>query len=197
MLKIATHDSATGEKGKGIISWLFTPFARTQSKTLHEQYLAGCRMFDIRVRKCRNGQWRCAHGFWISSKTVDEILNEMDIYYDAKDKTPVYVTITYEGPANEKLRDELLGKVKEWQAKYTRIVYGPVAIKFGNKTKGVAVKYDYIYLPQVGLPKSQSKFLKLDGRSWHTYIPIPWLWKTIYYDNPTFNDEIFTYVDFL
>lgn len=35
MLKIATYDSATGEKGKGLLSI----FARTQSKTIKEQYI--------------------------------------------------------------------------------------------------------------------------------------------------------------
>ena len=48
MNKIATHDSATGEKGRGFLSFLVTPFAKTQSKTIKEQYDAGCRSFDIR-----------------------------------------------------------------------------------------------------------------------------------------------------
>ena len=49
-MKIATHDSATGERGQGFLSWLVTPFAKTQSKTIKEQYEAGCRMFDIRIK---------------------------------------------------------------------------------------------------------------------------------------------------
>ena len=43
MYKIATHNSATGEKGSGIISWFGTPFAKTQSKTIAQQYEYGCR----------------------------------------------------------------------------------------------------------------------------------------------------------
>ena len=62
MNKIATHDSATGEKGKGFLSFLVTPFAKTQSKTIKEQYDAGCRSFDIRVREDKDGIIRCAHG---------------------------------------------------------------------------------------------------------------------------------------
>ena len=38
MNKIATHDSATGEKGKGFLSFLVTSVAKTQSKTIKEQY---------------------------------------------------------------------------------------------------------------------------------------------------------------
>jgi hypothetical protein len=71
-IKIATHDSATGESGYGIFSWLFTPFARTQSKTIKEQIEAGCRLFDIRIRKTKRG-WICCHGTWETKKTLDEI----------------------------------------------------------------------------------------------------------------------------
>ena len=60
-MKIATHDSATGEKGKGLLSIIGTPFARTQSKTIEEQYVAECRMFDIRVKLIK-GSFKCAHG---------------------------------------------------------------------------------------------------------------------------------------
>ena len=52
-VKIATHDSATGEKGKGFLSFLVSPFAKTQSKTIKEQYDAGCRSFDMCIEKRR------------------------------------------------------------------------------------------------------------------------------------------------
>jgi hypothetical protein len=44
---LATHNSATGERGGGLLSLLLTPFARCQSKTLVEQYKSGVRLFDI------------------------------------------------------------------------------------------------------------------------------------------------------
>ena len=75
MKLIATHDSATGEKGKGILSWLGTPFAKTQSKTIKEQYEAGCRMFDIRVKLIDN-EWYCAHGLWRTKRTAYDKLEE-------------------------------------------------------------------------------------------------------------------------
>ena len=40
-------------------------------------------------------------------------------------------------------------------------------------------------------------FLRLDGRSWPTYIPIPWLWDRIYMRPHKFNKDKFTFVDFL
>ena len=60
MMKIATHDLATEERG-GLLSWLVTPFAWTQGKTIAQQYAAGGRSFDIRVRRRRGeGMWVCA-----------------------------------------------------------------------------------------------------------------------------------------
>lgn len=61
-LLIGTHNSATGEKGKGILSWLVTPFSKTQSKTIEEQYNAGCTMFDIRFKQDKDKVVICKHG---------------------------------------------------------------------------------------------------------------------------------------
>ena len=77
-VKIATHNSATGEKGRGFLSFLVTPFAKTQSKTIKEQYDTGCRSFDIRVRKDKDGVFRCAHGLWMSKRSATEILSEVN-----------------------------------------------------------------------------------------------------------------------
>ena len=40
-------------------------------------------------------------------------------------------------------------------------------------------------------------YTNLDGSSWHTYIPIPWLWKKIYHNHTDYGRESFTMVDFL
>lgn len=63
-MKIATHNSATRKKGKGLLSWFATPFARCQSKSIKEQYDAGCRWFDIRVKQDTkyDGQFYVCHG---------------------------------------------------------------------------------------------------------------------------------------
>ena len=68
MLKIATHDSATGERGNWW-SWFFAIFAKTQSKSIKKQYEAGCRLFDIRIRKVC-GKWKCAHGPWVTKERL-------------------------------------------------------------------------------------------------------------------------------
>lgn len=190
MLKIATHDSATGEKGMWY-SLLVVPFACTQSKTIKEQYDAGCRLFDLRF-KLVGDKWKMAHGLWITKRTAEDIIAELNSFEDV-----CHCTFTYEGDADH--NEQFLCFISKLKSLYKHIKYGPVAVKYGKDTKGVAVKYDYIMDadPNWIDAGSVSKFLKLDGRSWHTYLPIPWLWKKLYYNNPEFNETEYTYVDFL
>ena len=68
-MKIATHNSGTGESGGGVISFFGSPFSKCQSKTLVEQYNAGVRLFDLRVRK-HKGKWVFAHGLWTSKDSI-------------------------------------------------------------------------------------------------------------------------------
>lgn len=175
-MKIGTHDSVTGEKGYGVLSFLGTPFSKTQSKTIDEQYKAGCRYFDIRVKKNKRG-WVCAHGLWQSKRLAEDILEQINSYRDC------YIQLVYEGKGN----DEYEAKAKEWINKYNNIGF-----------KGVYVKYPAWRCIKVGeYVEAKNGFIELDFRSWHTLIPIPWLWKKIYFDKPIFNDEYYTMVDFL
>lgn len=175
-MKIATHNSVTGEKGYGILSWLGTPFACCQFKTIAEQYNAGCRYFDIRVKNTKRGLI-CAHGLWQSKRTLLDILNQINSYTDC------YVMITYEEEAPE----NFLNTVNTLVESYSNITFTSV-----NTKKPVwKCLHTYNNIPV------QGAFKNLDGSTWHTYLPIPWLWKKIYYNNPTFNDEYFKMVDFL
>lgn len=190
MLKIGTHDSATGEKG---VWWSLplSPFAKTQKKTIREQYDAGCRLFDLRIKKVKK-KWRMCHGWWFTKRTAESIFEELNSFEDA-----CSVTITYEGKT--KNTKEFLLFVHDIKAKYTHIKYGEVSSKYGEDSSGIKVKYDILMNgdPQWIDAPCRSHFLKLDGRSWHTYFPLPWLWKKIYYNEPDFREDIYTYVDFL
>lgn len=200
-IKIATHDSATGENGYGFISWLFTPFARTQSKTIKEQIEAGCRLFDIRIRKTKRG-WICCHGTWETKKTLDEILTEINNVED-----DVYCDITFEddfvdNPVTKTTFYTLLGKYfihtdttqKEFNDKIDEIINTYSHIKFCQ----INVKFpEWKCIRRPNSVPTQSKFKSLGGQSWHIIIPIPWLWKKIYFNKPEFSDKYYTYVDFL
>jgi len=189
MLKIATHDSATGEKGRGILSWLVTPFAKTQSLTIDEQYVAGCRSFDLRVKKVGD-QWLCAHGLWKSKRTFADIIKQLASYGDR-----CQVCVTYEGKAEH--NEELIDLYNRMRKGYKHIIWGYLAVKYGKDSNGLVVKYDIIQQGHELYEGGVQGFLALDGRSWHTLLPIPWLWKKIYHNKPVFNESHFTYVDFL
>lgn len=189
MEKIATHDSATGENGKGILSWLITPFARTQSKTIKEQYERGCRMFDLRVRK-KFGEWRCAHGLWVSKRTAADILSEINNFPEQ-----CYVALTYEGSDSEIY--EFTEYFKYCEKLFTNIFWGGIGIKYGKGSNLFNVKFDYIYPYPKGWPETKQGFLPLDGKTWHIILPIPWLWKKIYNNKPKFNEKTYLFVDFL
>lgn len=189
MKKIATHDSATGEKGKGLLSLLVTPFAKTQSKTIQEQYDAGCRSFDIRTKKIGN-KWYCAHGPWHSKRTLDDIICEIAAFSDR-----CQVCITYEGKAEH--NEELLEICKKFRQQCKHIIWGNISVKYGKDSNGVVVKYDILQEGQSNYEGGTQGFLPLDGRSWHTYLPIPWLWDRLYKRPHVFNEKCFTFVDFL
>ena len=191
-VKIATHDSATGEKGKGFLSFLVTPFAKTQSKTIQEQYDAGCRSFDIRVREDEWGVYRCAHGLWMSKRNATEILSEINSFPE-----PCQVCVTYEGCIDDSAYYGLFEYYCEWcKNAFFNIIWGKFCIKY-NKKSTIKVSYDVVIPEDKNYSGGIQGFLPLDGRSGHTYIPIPWLWDRIYMRPHKFNDEEFTFVDFL
>lgn len=189
MLKIGTHDSATGESGRGILSWLVTPFAKTQSKTIEEQYAAGCRNFDIRFRE-DGDDWVCAHGLWTSKRTLDSIISEIDAFDE-----PCYVSLTYEG--REVMASALLVLSERLRNWYPHIIWGNMSVKYGKDAEGLHVKYDVVVPADKNFKGGVQGFLPLDGSTWHTYLPIPWLWDRLYKRPHKFNEDTFTIVDFL
>lgn len=190
MNKIATHDSATGERGLDFLSWLVTPFARTQSKTIKEQYESGCRMFDIRVVLDDDLTWRCAHGIWVSKREAYDILKEINDFDEQ-----CYVAMTYEGDAGLEYPFSLF--VNKCKSNLTHIKWGGIGIKYGKDANLLNVKYDYVEPYPKDWPITRRKFLPLDGTTWHIILPIPWLWKKIYHNKVEFDDMAYTFVDFL
>lgn len=191
MKKIATHDSATGERPMWYC-WPLAPFAMTQSKTIEEQYNAGCRLFDLRLRWHR-GRMRLAHGWYIIRRDINDVLRFLS------EKGDCHVTITYEGFAGKERRRYFIWLVRRLKYVYPNIGYGPAAIKKGKGSTLVKTKYEYV-LPAdkdwLDAP-SRSHFVKLDGSNLCWLLPFPWLWKKLRFNKPDFRDDCYTYVDFL
>lgn len=190
MKKIATHNSASGERPKNLLSCLVLPFARTQSKTIEEQYNAGCRYFDIRV-KWVGGELYCAHGLFTTARTAHDILREINGFPEK-----CYVILTYEGRIKgEKELEEFRLSVECFQQIFRYINWGQTAVKYTDR--GIKVDWKVILPALEPSEKCVQGFLPLDGRSWQTYLPIPWLWKKIYHNRPKFSEENYLMVDFL
>lgn len=177
-VKIGTHNSATGERGKSLKDWLLTPFACCQSKTIKEQLESGVRYFDLRVRENKKGEWICCHGIWESNRTIQSILKEISDYGDTS-----YIMITYEG--KDVNREYFLDTVFTWFN--SSLILTSVNIK---------KPYGTCLYKNLKAPKVRHRYLGLGGATWHTYLPIPWLWKKLYFNNPEFVDDRFTLVDF-
>lgn len=192
MKLIATHDSATGEKPLWYC-WPLLPFAKTQSKTIAEQLVAGCRMFDIRIRRHR-GTYRLAHGGYILKPYPSEILQMLN-------DCPfiVYVTITYEGFLNPDRRDDFMSYVWYLKDRFSNLRFGTIAVKKGKGSTLIKTKYEVLEDPESNwaLCPQVSQFVKLDGSNWSWLMPIPWLWKLLAHNKPDFKENVWTYVDFL
>lgn len=189
-LKIATHNSATGERPLNLLSYLMIPFCRTQSKTLKEQYEAGCRMFDLRIKE-HKGKWHLAHGLFLTKKTFTEVLSELESFGE-----PCYILVTYEGKlATEEAKQSFIAYIKDLQKDSSNLMWGPVCVKYTNDD--LIVDWETIIPSACDFPENYSSFLQLTGENWQTFIPIPWLWKQFYFKNVTFNDEYYKFVDFL
>ena len=82
------------------LQWWLRPWAfaaRCQGKTLTEQFGAGVRIFDLRLRREENGEWVIAHNAFVYARGIkilhalewlDEVARESDL--------PVYVRVLHE-----------------------------------------------------------------------------------------------------
>ena len=169
-MRLATHNSATGEHPLYLIGWLGLPFARCQAKTLAQQIEAGVRLFDIRVRwHCDNLQ--CAHGLLYFDKTLYQALHEINRARNMADERnePCYVMVTYEGTMEDEDHDDFVEEVKSIFAYFPSLILTQVAVK-------LPTWYVLYSKPRVW---KQSAFVcdypKLTR--WKALLPIPWLWK--------------------
>lgn len=179
MNKIATHNSATGEQSSNILTTLISPFYKCQNKTLIEQYLFGCRYFDIKV-KLRKNNWIFSNGLWGSKRKVLEVFDDLERIMDEL----IYVKITLDKGKNikkfQKFIDELEDRYK-----------GMIITSVNTNNPKSTIKINTRGLSVI------NEFLEI-GRFWQTYIiPIPKFWKNFYYKNPEFNSISFIMVDFL
>ena len=185
MIKIATHDSATGEKSKNFLHALGKVFAQTQTKTIKEQYEVGVRYFDLRVDK----DLVLCHGLWKANKDLNQIMTEMSRFDEE-----VYVRVVIE--RRYKTYDELCEKIRKTinlrgKGK-VKLDYIAAKIPWQVLAAYRSIKMRYAYL-SVPTPK---EYITLAHKDWRRYIPIPRILKKIT-PKVEFNEDRFIMVDFV
>ena len=176
-MKIGTHNSGTGERPLDLLSYIGIPFARCQSKTITQQYRAGARYFDLRV-KWYCGEFHIAHGLWLSLRTLTGILDEISDFPET-----CHVILTYEGKDSDKEYLHFMRSALLLPGRYPKIEWEYFAIK---KPKWRIIRMDGKNYPEQG-------FIPLTG--WRCLLPFPWLWAQFCRRNRDTNKWVL--VDFL
>lgn len=195
MKLIATHNSATYRKGSGILSWFATPFARCQSKTFKEQYDAGCRYFDIRVKQDPDtGCYYVCHGVW-RTNLLSVVLS--DLSSAVNEGESVFIDLTWEGNVS-KWDDVRASTFVSSMKTAVDLINGTSEKKAILKIASIQGKAPfgtYLY-KDPECPTLQKGFYALYWFTWRLLLPIPWLWRKIY-GQADFNETTYTQVDFL
>ena len=182
MLKIATHNSGTGEPSKNWVHRLFTPFSKCQNKTIKEQLESGVRYFDFRVNK----DLMLCHGLWVSKTSLDEALKILNEYPEI---TYYRVVIEREN-ANHLLNTILQNTVHRYKrCRITEVIQKKPIWKILIMYRNVPLKTGFISVP------TPEQYFKLSVRPWKRYIPIPRILSK--YAKYEFNNDTFTMVDFI
>jgi hypothetical protein len=179
MKKIGTHNAATGEKGS-FFSKLLTPFACCQCKTLVEQYDAGVRLFDIRLKR-HNDTLYCYHGIWRANKSAQDLLKPLL----EKLTETTYFELTYEGSNPSETDIFVIKKLAEWIQSMSS---NAVITRINRKTPWEAIE-TYYPLAYYG---DGAGFLGIHG--WRCLLPIPWIWSKLH--TPKLSENKFTFIDF-
>ena len=186
---IGSHNSGTGEKPHALWDKLLVPFCRCQRKTIREQYAAGVRAFDLRVRHDGDWRWWLAHGLWRSETTLWDALCTLNNLADGV----VWVNITYEGRLD-----------CEHDENYFYYIMGRCVKNFAHiQLMEVAVKLPTwkVLFRDKEAPRMVQDFDVLDGKNWRRFIPIPWLWWAIRKITDTHahanKDKVGTWLDFV
>lgn len=175
---LATHNSATGERPRNLWARLFPMVAKCQDKTIKEQYDAGARLFDIRVRWI-GGMLRCCHGLAVYDKTLQEVLNEL------KMNPTVWVMVTYEGMLSEDGEDAFFNTVLDECEAYG-VNCGHVSMKYPEWN---------IISPSPRQPSCAQNYTKIVG--WRMLWPFPRFWNWLRLKSQVRDEERDGMVDFL
>lgn len=187
-MKIATHDSATGERSKNLLHSLGKIFAMTQTKTIREQYDCGVRYFDLRVDR----NLTLCHGLWKANKNLADILIEMKKYVSET----TYIAVTIERGYPDEVNKALVKKIRNLANLHGRNIE---LVYIAKKKPSWEILKEYRQVNCVSgylsVPTPR-QYITRPFKDWRRYIPIPWVLKKIT-PKVEFNGDFFTMVDFV
>lgn len=191
MLKIATHDSGTGEKGKTFFHDLFSIFSKCQNKTILEQWNSGVRFFDLRIEN----ELHLAHGLWSSKITLLDVLDMLNEISLTDKENSTFVMITIERNYREKTITSLVNYLMTLKKKYNNLHFVSInrkrpkweTVVFYNKVKYVN---DYVSVPWL------TEWKHFNFKNWKRFIPIPRILHKNHVRKYKFNTNYFVMVDF-
>lgn len=158
-MRLATHNSGTGERPANFFAKWFAFIAKCQDKTIEQQCEAGVELFDIRVRKYGDDYY-VHHGL----ARYDMSLGEALTLIDRKAKPLSVVMVTYEGEPIFEDYDFV---------NMVRLDFGELFnVRMGNisaKKPTWKTLYASPYQPQY-----EQNYPKLVG--WKALLPFPRLW---------------------
>lgn len=192
MIKIATHDSGTGEKNLNFLHAIFSTFSKCQDKTIKEQWENDVRYFDLRISKTLH----LAHGMWRSKKKLEDVLQMLNDVAINDTENPTHVMITIEQNYNDKVIKELISYLMTLKSKYTNLTFISINRKRPKWETIVFYKYvkcasDYASVPWI------TEWKKISFKNWKQYIPIPRILHKLHTRKYEFNEKYFVMVDFI
>ena len=159
-MRLATHNSGTGEKPANFFARFFPFVAKCQDKTLAEQCEAGVELFDLRVRWYK-GDCLIHHGLARYDTTLDEALDIID----RKAKPLSVVMVTYEGSLNDYDTIAFKNFVNDRTSHYLNLRLGSIAVKKPVWDTLDVTKFQPNYI---------QNYPKLVG--WKALFPFPCIW---------------------
>lgn len=174
---IGTHNSMTYLRPQKWYGWFMIPFARCQRKTIVQQWEAGARVFDLRVKFDRYGHSYFAHGLYDCSahfSLADAVILIGQLHLYSKEE--VYVRLILEDT-----------KAENYQAEYFRIICELMEEEykqhkhihfFGGNRKG---DWKKLYVFKGDVPDSLNNqwvsSMMDDARWYERFLPFAYAWR--------------------
>lgn len=159
--------------------WWLRPFAfvaRCQSKTLQEQFGEGVRIFDLRLRREKNGEWVIAHNAFVyvrGFETIERIMEQLDDMARESD-LPVCVRVLHE-VRNE--RQERYSSAIGFNTMCHSLCHAYRNIRFFGGQRVMDWRQDYVFPPQNEMAYTELHASMRWPKWMHWW---PWLYAQLY-----------------